>query len=329
MCNEKENKNYDVIEMIKLFAEDERFKKFLEEYKIANVLEVNFKKYFKKDDGRCTAIIDVQEQFFNHSTKILIDLRIGQPSVNQVYDALYDIGQDCDIKIIMFTDEYNDCDNGIPIADDFVVAPLIGELQDENIPIVLFSIDCDTLTEKYVDIYQSWSAVNRLRPCRIPTKEQFMSSTFWCVYFDSFNVGFYESWNAYTGLMNGEQNGNYIIYIDDFFHGEIRLVWDDKGARFEILQTSDDDEYMKKVLDVKMPALKKKYGEDSVRFENVVGKLPRLYINYSDRPFDWLFTATPKLITEFANEMYHDAWNLHWMIEGAAEELYQVDYAQT
>jgi hypothetical protein len=55
--------------------------------------------------------------------------------------------------------------------------------------------------------------------------------------------------------------------------------------------------------------------------------LPRLYINYSDKPFEWLFTATPDQITEFANEMYHDAWNLRWMIEGAAEELYQLDYA--
>ena len=138
---------------------------------------------------------------------------------------------------------------------------------------------------------------------------------------------FYEPWNAYNGLLNGAGNGNYIIYIDEFFHGEIRPLWDEKGARFEIKQMSESDEFLKKVLDVKMPALKEKYGEDSVRFENVVGKLPRLYINYSDKPFDWLFTATPDQITEFANEMYHDAWNLRWMIEGAAEELYQVDYA--
>ena len=327
MNNLENGNNYDVYEMIRSIAEDENLKRFLEEYKIAKISEINFKKYFKKNDNRYTAIIDVQEEFFNHSTKIMIDLRFGQPSVNQVYDALYDIGRDCDIKVIIYTDGYNDKDKGIPVADDFLVAPLIGELQDKNIPIVLFSIDRETLTEKYVDIYQNWFSVNRLRPCRIPEKEQFMSSTFWCVYFDSFSECFYESWNAYTGLMNGGSNTNYIIYIDDFFYGEIRPLWDDKGARYEIKQTSEHDEYLKKVLDVKMPALKEKYGEDSVRFENVVGKLPRLYINYSEKPFDWLFTATPDQITEFANEMYHDAWNLRWMIEGAAEELYQVDCA--
>ena len=326
MNNLEKSKINDVNEMIRSIAEDENLKRFLEEYKIAKISEINFKKYFNKNENRCTAIIDAQEEFFNHSTKILIDLRIGQPSVNQVYDALYDLGKDCDIKVIIHTDDYNDNDKGIPVADECVVAPLVRELQCNNIPIILFSIDQDTLTEKY-DSYQDWYSVNRLRACKIPTKEKFMVSTFWWVYFDSFNKCFYDSWNAYDGLLNGYGNGNYIIYIDEFFHGAIQLLWDDKGARYEIIQVSENDEYLKKVLDVKMPALKEKYGEDSVRFENVVGKLPRLYINYSDKPFEWLFTATPDQITEFANEMYHDAWNLHRMIEGAAEELYQVDYA--
>ncbi len=217
MCNENENNNFDVMEMIKLFAEDERLKKFFEKYKIAKISEINFKKYFNKDDNRCTAVIDAQEEFFNHSTKILIDLRIGQPSVNQVYDALYDIGGDCDIKVIIYTDGNNDKDKGIPVADEYVVATLIRELQYNNIPIILFTIDQDTLTEKF-DSYQDWYSVNRLRSCKIPTKENFMGTTFWCVYFDSFSEWLYEPWTAYNGLLNGGNNGNYIIYFDDFFH---------------------------------------------------------------------------------------------------------------
>ena len=189
MNNLENGNNYDVYEMIRAIAEDENLKRFLEEYKIAKISEINFKKYFNKDDNRCTAIIDAQEEFFNHSTKILIDLRIGQPSVNQVYDALYDIGGDCDIKIIIHTNGYNEKDKGIPVTDEYLVAPLIRELQDNNIPIILFSVDQDTLTEKY-DSYQDWYSVNRLRSCKIPTKEDFMGTTFWCVYFDSFNEVF-------------------------------------------------------------------------------------------------------------------------------------------
>ena len=69
------------------------------------------------------------------------------------------------------------------------------------------------------------------------------------------------------------------------------------------------------VLDYEMPALQKRYGSESVEFENVVGKLPRLYIRYSDRPFSWLYTATPRQITEFAKAIFDDGWALRWRIE--------------
>ena len=327
MSNLEKNKNYDVCKMIRCFAEDESLRQFLEKYKIAKISEINFKKYFNKEVNRCTAIIDAQEEFFNHRTKILIDLRLGQPSVNQVFDSLYEIGKDCDVKIILFTHGYNDYDEGIPVADEYVVTNLAGELQSNNVPVACFQIDRDSLKEKYVESYQNWFAVNRLKSCRIPTKERFMASTFWGVYFDSYNLAFYEPWNNYKSLFSESKCNNYIIYIDSIFYGENRLKWDDKGARYEIKQISESDEYLKKVLDVKMPALKRQYGENAVRFENVVGKLPRLYINYSDKPFDWLYTADPDQITEYAKKMYHDAWNLRWLIEGTIKELYQVDHA--
>ena len=66
--------------------------------------------------------------------------------------------------------------------------------------------------------------------------------------------------------------------------------------------------YLKMVLDFEMQGLQERYGSDAVNFENVVGKLPRLHIKYSDRPFDWLYTATPRQITEFAKSMHEDAW---------------------
>jgi hypothetical protein len=47
-------------------------------------------------------------------------------------------------------------------------------------------------------------------------------------------------------------------------------------------------------------------GDILVKFENVVGRLPKLYIKYSDKPFYWLCTATPRRITEFAKKMYDD-----------------------
>ena len=41
----------------------------------------------------------------------------------------------------------------------------------------------------------------------------------------------------------------------------------------------------------------------------------------NDRPFDWLYDATPRQITEFAKSMYEDAWGLRWRIEERIDGL--------
>jgi hypothetical protein len=106
-------------------------------------------------------------------------------------------------------------------------------------------------------------------------------------------------------FMNTEDWGAKID-IDCNMGGVIWVFWDQEGVRYEIKQYKDSDEYLKKVLDIDMLSIKEHYGEDTVKFENVAGQLPRLYIKYSSRPFNWLYTATPAQITEFAQTMSAD-----------------------
>ena len=80
--------------------------------------------------------------------------------------------------------------------------------------------------------------------------------------------------------------------FDCSFYGEIFLYWNQEGVRYKVIQQDDSDNYLKMVLDFEMPALKERYGSESVEFENVVGKLPRLYIKYSDKP---LIGSIPRL----------------------------------
>jgi hypothetical protein len=165
--------------------------------------------------------------------------------------------------------------------------------------------------------------VNRFKSFDIQTKEGFMAETFWWAYFDSFNEGFYEPWNAFSGDTKDVNKCMFTIYICEFASGEIKLFWDDNGVRYEIEQASGTDDYLKKVVSVYMSFLKKRYGDNSVKFEYVVGKLPKLYIKYSDKPFSWLYTATPGEITEFAKKIYDDVWGLRWDIEETVEKMYE------
>jgi len=315
--------HYSMKEMMDHIIDENRLKEILDRYDLAYVSKIHGIQHYEKDDNRHGVVIDIQENKLADKTKVLIDLRQGQPIVNQVYDALYDVGKDCDIKIIVFTDSNNDYDKGVPVADEYLVSGMIGKLQDMNIPIYLFSINQSEMIITLVDSYQTWYQVNRFKSASIPTDEGFMAETFWYAYFDSFNEAFYKPWNAFSGNTKDAKESIYTIYISEFFSGEIKLFWDENGVRYDIKQDSESDAYLKKVLSVYMPILEERYGDDSVRFENVVGRLPRLYIKYSDRPFSWLYNATPREITEFAEKLFVDAWGLRWDIEETVEKLYE------
>ena len=187
---------------------------------------------------------------------------------------------------------------------------------DNNVAILLFGIDSTTFNIKFADLFQNWDGVDRSKSCEIPSKEQFMAETFWSVYFDSFNEAFYRSWETYSGGFRDINDWGHLIYIDDCpIRGEIELYWDQKGVRYVIGQNDGLVGLLNEVLDIEMPWIFDRYGVDAVEFMKTDKQSSSLQIKYSDRPFDWLFTATPRQIYEFAKSMHEDAWELRWRLE--------------
>jgi hypothetical protein len=313
--------------MINHIAKETKLLRFVLENKIAEVDKIIDVQQYKIDDDRKGLIVEVKERKIEGTTKILIDLKQGQPTINQVYDSLYGIGEDCDMRVIIHTNGHNDNDNGIPSADVWAVLSLISELQNRDIDILLCKYDEITFNIEYIDLYQDWSNPYRCRKVNLPTREQFIAQTFWSVYFDSQDGNFYEPSKAYWERFRDMEDWGAMIYIDTKMKGEIRVYWNENGVRYEVKQCNDSDEYLKKVLDFEMPALKKRYGEGAVEFENVIGRLPRLYIRYSDKPFCWLYSATPRQITEFAENLACDAWGLRREIDETEERLFEMDFA--
>ena len=315
MNNTTQNKK-TLDEMINHIAEEKNIRQLLSSNEIAVIDEMCSIEHYKRGDDRNGIIVDVKEAGRVERTRILIDLRMGQPSVHQVYDALYDIGKGCDIKIIIHTDRFNDYDGYIPSFDDYSGLSLISELQNNNVAILLFGIDSTTFNIKFAGLFQNWDGVDRSKSCEIPSKEQFMAETFWSVYFDSFNEAFYRSWETYSGGFRDINDWGHLIYIDDCpIRGEIELYWDQKGVRYVIGQNDGLVGLLNEVLDIEMPWLFDRYGVDAVEFMKTDKQSSSLQIKYSDRPFDWLFTATPRQIYEFAKSMHEDAWELRWRLE--------------
>jgi hypothetical protein len=319
--NKKRRNQQIVEEMINFIAKENTLRQFLKTYNIADIDTIYGFKPYKKDGCRRGLIVDVEEKNAKTRSKIMIDLKQGQPIINQVYDALYGIGKDCTKRIVLFSNGPNDYDTDVPVADTVVVHTAVSNLQEYPLGIYLFKMEEDTMIIEPPCAELPWSQDTILTVDQIPTREQFMTDVFWLIYFDSFNGCFYDPLKIFRDGFEDTSFWFYEIGIDCSFSGEILLKWDQKGFKYKVIQQDDSDEYLKKVLDFEMPALQERYGSESVEFENVVGKLPRLRIRYSDRPFSWLYNASPRQITQFAKAVYDDAWALRWRIEERIDGL--------
>jgi len=316
-----------VEEMIDFISKEKTLRQVLRDNKIAEIDKIYEINPYKRDGNRRGLIINLQERDADVRSKIMIDLKQGEPIINQVYDSLYDIGKDCSKRIIVYSNGRNELDKNVPAADFWPVNCLINNLQQYPLGLHFLEMNADTFTvgphfmQEYFEPDQEFSI------SEAPTREQFMAETFWVVYFDSFSGAFYEPHKTFSDSFRNTSDWGHKIYIDCSFHGEIQLYWDQKGVKYVVTQNSGYDEYLKMVLDYEMSGLQERYGSDAVNLENVVGKLPGLHIKYSDKPFDWLYTATPKQITEFAKSMHEDAWALRWRIEERIDVLMERESA--
>jgi len=66
--------------------------------------------------------------------------------------------------------------------------------------------------------------------------------------------------------------------------------------------------------------LKKRYN-GHVEFKYLPGKLPKIKIQYSDRPISWLVTATSYEKFDFAIQLHDDFYGFRWYLDATAEEI--------
>jgi hypothetical protein len=198
-------------------------------------------------------------------------------------------------------------------------------LQDIGINIHLYKYFEKTSNIENNEFCDTLGTLKMKEIVELPTKEQFMVETFWSVYVDSNNECQYDPFHKYSWPFYDTTEWGYEGYIDTIMDGEVKVYWDEKGVRYEIIQKNDSDEYMKKMLGLEMEALEKRYGKGSIRFVNVVGRLPRLYIQVSNRPFSWTYSATPRELTEYGSKIHEDLDRICLQLTEAVEKAMETE----
>jgi hypothetical protein len=311
-----QKKKWSVSEVIENLSKVEEAAEFLHEQGIAQVSAVESIERYEADDGRKGLIMNVNEAGSEALSKLIIDTRAGQPSTDQVYDAVYGIGKECTKRVIVFTDEKTGDDGWNPTVDEFVVRNLIEVMNEYQLELFLvkFSDDAmqpDLIAKGTFEDEPEYSIVD------LPSPERFRAEEFWTVYFDWHNGLWYKPWETFSGIRELTDWGHMLFTEPEVV--EIPVFWNDSGMKYVVKQTEEDPDYLRKVWTLKQDELKERY-QGRVDFEYLPGRLPKLIIQYSDRPVSWLITATPKERLEFSKQLHEDVFGFRWYLSEAMEE---------
>ena len=279
-----------VSEIIEYLSMAEEAAEFLHEQGIANVDAVESIEHYEAADGRKGLIMNVHEAGSEALSKLIIDIRAGQPSTDQVYDAVYGIGKECAKRVIVFTDEDNCHDEWNPTVDECVVRNLIEVMNEYELKLHLVEFNDDTMHPDPLE-REMFEEGPEFSIADLPSPERFRAEEFWTVYFDCHDELCYKPWETFGGIRELTDWGHMLYSEPNAV--EVPILWNESGVKYVVKQTEEDSDCLRKVWTLKQNELKDRY-QGRVDFEYLPGRLPKIHIQYSDSPVSWLLQLRRK-----------------------------------
>jgi hypothetical protein len=274
-------------------------------------------KWNESDDHKsiiCNLVKEIREE----TAEVYIDMKHGQPTTDQVFDAVYGRGAKCKIRIIMYDGKESKEDVGNPAADEDVVESLIEAMNAYPLNLYLVKLESDDIEAAIDNMGDFEKPVPEYSMEELPSPDEFRRGEFWCVYFDSLDEEDYHPWKAFSDGIRDAAEWQLTLFTQE--EAEIPLYWDNDGIKYIVKQKDESDDYLKNIWSSKHEELKKRYN-GRVEFEYLPGKLPKITIHYSDRPISWLVTATSYEKFDFAIQLHDDFYGFRWYLDATAEEI--------
>lgn len=323
--NSQETK-WNVSEIVDPLSNTDEIVKFLHEDGIAKVATVESTERYEVGENRHGIILKIQETGKDSLSGVMIDIREGQPSTDQVYDAIYGIGKDYTKQVIVFTDAWNENDRGNLAADEYAVGNVIKAMGAYQLNLYFIKLNENLFQPELYDMEIFKNPKQQYLLKDLPSPERFRAEEFWSIYLDFNNEAFYKGWEVFNGGIHEISEWGYMLFIDADYFANFPAYWDDNGIRLVIKEVHKTDDQIKKIWMLKKDDLEKRFP-GCFELEYLSDKLTKIVIKYSDRPISWLLTATSREKIAFAKCFYKDFWELRWLLEGQLEEMKNLEIA--
>jgi hypothetical protein len=316
--NESINKANIADKILITLSNKDKLIQLLKVYEISDIDKITDIQRYEREDDRKGLILKVKETNNRDTIKVLVDIKPGQPNINQIFDAVYETGADCDKRLIMYTGGKSDGDEENPTADQYVVESLVNTFNQYPLDLYLVKKSESIISKKFMDfiVIAEPYVTPKFLMKYLPSKLQFREVEFWEVHFYSLFDGYYRPWEAFSDEFVNENNYGFWMPINNL---KIGIQWTkEEGACFEATHLKDDDyDALEEIWLEKEKDLRSLFEGNEIDFRKDPGKPSRIMIKYWEFPPTVLLDATLEEKKDYAESLYRKLITFIGVIESA------------
>jgi len=275
--------------IIKYISDKKSAVNFLQNHEITNVESILDIREYDLDCDRKGLIMDIKEKNAIDTCRVMIDVKFGKPSIEQVYDAIYNIGADCNKRVLVFTEDTNYNDRDYLGADIGVVRNLLLEINCSDLELYLIKASAITDVEFYIyELIDAPHGDSNNFEARLSSQIEFLEDEFWQLYYIPLDGILGNGWIPFFG---GFLNRNGIGADEGLGNVDIKLKWSESGLFFHVTDDERARGELKCIWNDKSHILKRLFNGCKIKFNERSEKRSELVIQIWDLPIDYLVGA--------------------------------------
>jgi len=280
---------HKVDSIIKYLSDKKSAANFLQNHEITNVESIHDIREYYVDCDRKGLIMDIKEKNANDACRIIIDVKHGQPSVEQAYDAIYTMGAECNKRVMIYTDRTNYGDREYIGADLEAVKNLLFEINSNAIEMYLVKASAITVDEFYIyELIEGPDNKSYNFEVALPSQIEFLEEEFWQLFYIPLDGILGNGWIPFE---NGFLKRNGIGVHEGLGGVDVMLKWTETGLAFHIIDDEHTKGELKRIWNDKSHILKRLFSGCKMKFIEQADNRTELVVQIWDLPINYLIGA--------------------------------------
>jgi hypothetical protein len=307
-------------EIIEKLSNQDEIIKFLHNNRYKNIKGIESIERYESGDDRKGVIVTIKNNGNKKPKRIAIDVKEGEPTTDQVFDVIYGIGSECQVKFLLFTRNSIESDRNDPGASDLVVKNFVKNIRKYMVDIHLIKVNSSQdqfLSFELIEPEYHDTKIETDGP--MPTQEILRQHEFWDVYYWKSQLpNFMYPWECFEGCLDSSYEDGHMYGLNGL---DLFATLNENGLSFEVKNDDCENNYLETIWKCKKYDLQAMFPDSEVTYVIPPGKFPRIIIKMWNTPMSKICSAPIPEKKQWAERILNEFGQLNEMMDFALGEL--------